>query len=210
MKKLFILLTFIYVLLACNLPGPTPPTTHTALSSLPAPQLSTATPTPGAEIPAQSTRSPESIPTVISTLTAANPAPFVNRVQIGLIALEDNGKSGKKIGCGDSLVMVSVNIPATQAPIKAAYEYLLSIKEPFYGESGLYNALYQSNLKVDNVSIKNGIAEVYLTGEVLLGGTCDNPRVLAQVEKIATQFEGITEVRVMINGEPLKEILSEK
>jgi hypothetical protein len=68
------------------------------------------------------------------------------------------------VGCGDSAVPAQVEIPPTAGTLKAALTALLSIKDQFYGQSGLYNALYQSDLQVESVSIDNGIASVYLTG----------------------------------------------
>ena len=59
-------------------------------------------------------------------------------------------------------LLVNVNIPGTQTPLKGAYEYLLSYKKEHYSDSGLYNALYRSDLKVAAVSIVNGVAKVKL------------------------------------------------
>jgi len=131
-------------------------------------------------------------------------------VQIFLIALEDNGQSGKKIGCDDSVVPVQVTIPATQSVLRAALEALLSLKDQFYGQSGLYNALYQSNLQVEGVKIEGGKAVINLSGTLMLGGVCDNPRVEAQIEETALQFATVSEVAVFVNGKPLEEILSLK
>ncbi len=107
---------------------------------------------------------------------------------IFLIAVDDNGKSGKLIGCGDSVIPVQVLIPATQGVLRAALNALLSIRDPYYGESGLYNSLYQSNLQVGDVTITDGQAVIHLTGTLMLGGECDIPRVEAQLTEIALQF----------------------
>ena len=53
-------------------------------------------------------------------------------------------RAGIPVGCGDSAVPVMVEIPPTQAVLKAALESLLSVRDQQYGQSGLYNALYQS------------------------------------------------------------------
>jgi hypothetical protein len=92
--------------------------------------------------------------------------------------------------------------------MKAALVALLSVKEQYYGQSGLYNALYQSDLQVDKVSIDNGKASVYLTGSLLMGGECDIPRVQTQLEQTVLQFPTVAEAAIFINGKPLADVLS--
>lgn len=122
---------------------------------------------------------------------------------IYLVALEDAGQSGQEIGCSDSIIPVEVQIEPTIAPLTAALETLLAIDERFYGQSGLYNALYQSDLAVERIDIVNGVASIYLTGEYSIGGVCDEPRFRAQLEETALQYYTVNEVRIFINGEPL-------
>ncbi len=68
-------------------------------------------------------------------------------MKIYLVALEDAGKSGTAIGCGDSLVAVDVD----SADARSALEFLLQEKNHLYGQSGLYNSLYQSDLRWTNL-----------------------------------------------------------
>jgi hypothetical protein len=136
--------------------------------------------------------------------------PASQTVQIYLIALEDQGISGELIGCGDSLVPVRVSIAPTQGVLRAALETLLGVKQSYYGQSGLYNALYQSNLRVEDVRIESGLATIQLTGSLLLGGVCDNPRVEGQLRATARQFSTVQNVEILVNGTPLDELLSLK
>lgn len=129
---------------------------------------------------------------------------------IYMIALESNGEVGEKIGCGDSIVPVTITVPQTEEPIKTALDQLLSEKDEFYGQSGLYNSLYQSDLKVDSVKIIDSKAEVNLSGTLTLSGVCDNPRVETQIEWTVLQFNEIKEVQVFLNGKTLQEALSQK
>jgi hypothetical protein len=131
-------------------------------------------------------------------------------VNIFLIAVDDNGQTGTPVGCGDSVVPVQVEIPPTQGVLNAALVALLSVKGQYYGQSGLYNALYQSDLKVESISITENKASVYLTGTLLIGGECDSPRVQAQLEQTVLQFQNVTEVAIFINGKPLSDVLSLK
>jgi hypothetical protein len=153
-----------------------------------------------------------SLTPVLSTATKVPPTSTAvqQTVKIFLIALEDNGQSGILVGCGDSAVPVTVVIPRTQGVLKAALEKLLSIKEQYYGESGLYNALYQSDLQLKSVTIDQGKAIIHLTGTVMLGGVCDAPRVEAQIKQTALQFSTVSDVEVFINDILLEDVLSQK
>lgn len=132
------------------------------------------------------------------------------RVKIFMIALNDAGKLGKKIGCGDSVVAVERIIPLTNAVLRESLNELLSVHEQDYGQSGLYNALYQSTLKVDDITLIAAKATIYLSGNVLLGGVCDNPRFDAQIKETALQFSTVKQVSVFVNKIPLEQILSGK
>ncbi len=157
------------------------------------------------------TSAPTEVPSPTTAPTAeATAPPSVDRVQIYLIALEDAGKSGPAVGCGDSAIAVEVPVEPTAAPLQAAFTALLSIKEQFYGQSGLYNALYQSDLHVEQATVENGVATVYLAGTMMLGGECDNPRVEAQLLQTALQFPDVSEAHIFINGTSLEEALSLK
>ena len=150
-----------------------------------------------------------SIPVPIETMIPTD-FPTQSMVKIFLIAVDDNGKTGTPVGCGDSVVTVQVEIPPTQGVLKAALIALLSVKDQYYGQSGLYNALYQSDLQVESLSINGSKARVYLTGTLLMGGECDSPRVQAQLEQTVLQFQNVTEVAIFINGKSLVDILSLK
>ncbi len=136
--------------------------------------------------------------------------PQVSQVQLYFIALGDAGQSGTEIGCGDSVVPVTVNIEPTAAPLTAAFERLLAVDEQYYGQSGLYNALYQSDLTIDSAAVENGQATIYLSGNLQLGGVCDNPRIDAQIRQTADQFSTVDTSIVYINGQRLEDILSEQ
>lgn len=163
--------------------------------------------------------SPDTIPQVQLNNTATTSTSTENEntdtgegdtqmVEIALIALEDDGASGKQIGCGDSVVLVDQEIQKTQAPLRAALLQLLSIKDTSYGESGLYTALAQADLSLDEVGIENGEAVIKLSGDLSLGGVCDNPRVQAQLVETALQFPTVNKVSIFLNDEPLEEALS--
>lgn len=154
---------------------------------------------------------PTAIPTIKTTPTRTPTLkPGTMRVQIFLVAIDDGGKAGKKIGCGDSVVAVDRFVPVTNAPLRAALTELFSLRDRNYGQSGLYNALYQSTLKVDSASVIDAKATISLSGKVTLGGACDNPRFEAQIKETALQFSTVKSVTVYINGIPIEQVLSEK
>lgn len=155
---------------------------------------------------------PPTAPPVVEP-SPSMPAPDqggISRVQIYLVALNDNGQSGPKIGCDDSLVAVEREITPTIAPLRAALNELLSLKQQqYYGQSGLYNALYQSDLQAGDITIYNGHATIHLFGQYTLNGACDVPRFKAQLEAIALQFSTVNTVMIFINGQALEEALSQ-
>src|SRR5215211_1391942 len=181
--------------------SPTTQVNPTSIVVISSPTLIIPTPTQAAPVPPTSTM-PSTIP---PSATAAD-----QTVKIVLIELEGNGQSGPLVGCGDSAIPITVTIPRTQGVLRAALEKLFSAKQQFYGESGYYNALYQSDLQVASVTIEQGKAIVHLTGTIMLGGICDAPRVQAQIEETARQFSTVSDVTVFVNDVPLEEALSSK
>jgi hypothetical protein len=187
------LLVVIMALVAACAPAALPPTSPPASPSPAAPTATSPVPAPP-----------------VATSVPPTDTPSAINVQVFLIALEDNGQSGELVGCGDSAIPVQVTTAPTQGVLRVALEALLSIKEQYYGESGLYNALYQSDLRVEGVTIEDGLATIHLSGTMTLGGVCDNPRVQAQIEETALQFSTVSDVAVFVNDVPLEEVLSEK
>jgi hypothetical protein len=129
------------------------------------------------------------------------------RTNIYLIAVGDAGQSGEEIGCDDSVIPVEVEIEPTVAPLTTALNRLLAIEDREYGQSGLYNALYQSDLTLDDVRIVEGEAVIELSGTLTLGGVCDEPRVEAQLRKTALQYSTVDRVAIFVNGTPLDQLL---
>ena len=194
-------------------PSATPPAATLAPNIVPLPTLTpaaTAQPTPSPNPPATATP----VPVAPTATPAPRNTPATARdnmsVKIFMIAMEDNGRTGKKIGCNDSAVAVTRTIARTNAPLTAAYHELLSLHDHDYGQSGFYNALWSSRLSVKGITIIAGRATVNLTGQLSLGGVCDNPRVAAQLAETALQFPTVRTVDVLINGVPLEQLLSSR
>lgn len=124
------------------------------------------------------------------------------------IAIGDGGKTGSMIACEDSLVSQTIEPVTTDNPVKATLERLLANKDQFIGQSGLYNALYRSNLVFESSTISDDTVTVNLAGSLKLGGECDNPRVQAQLEQTAKTAAGVANVAINLNGKPLADALS--
>lgn len=162
-------------------------------------------------ITATSEPSPTPPPTetpVPTETPAANTPEGISRVKIFLVAVGDGGQAGREIGCGDSLVPVEVQIEPTLGVLRAALEELLKLEgESHYGQSGLYNALYLSDLSIREVAVLNGEAVIRLEGELIFGGECDIPRIEEQLRALALQFPTVDSVRIFVNGERLEDLL---
>jgi spore coat assembly protein SafA len=133
------------------------------------------------------------------------PPPTFTRVNIYMI-----GIGGGSMGCGDSVVAVLRDVPKTAAPLTAALNTLLAQKSGYYGESGLYNALHQSNLAIASITRSGGAWTIRLSGTLVMGGICDAPRIEAQLEQTALQFSTVQSVQYFVNGRPLEDLLSGK
>lgn len=135
------------------------------------------------------------------------PAPaeeVVTTVQVPMIRI-----GAGDLGCDDLLVNVERAIPPTDQPLRAALNLLLTLPGDEAGE-GLYNVFEASDLEIEEARVAEGRAIIGLTGTLSPGGVCDLPRIEAQLREVALQFEGVDEVEVTINGEPLEEVLSER
>ncbi len=133
-------------------------------------------------------------------------APAATESRIFLVALGDNGASGERIGCGDSLVPVTTEIPnptTIEERIGLTLTQLFSLRGTAYGKSGLSTALAASRLTVDRVTIQNGVAAVYRSGTLTLGGVCDDARAVAQIAATASRFQGVSRAEIIFNGGPL-------
>jgi hypothetical protein len=141
----------------------------------------------------------------VFTVTAAD----VTRVDVYLIAVGDDGAHGPRVGCGDSLVPITVDIgnDAEGPLLLDALKALLSLNEQTQPDTDLYNALNQSDLSVSELELESGRATIYLQGELLLGGACDVPRVEAQLRQTVLQFASVNDVTYYINGNLLEDLL---
>jgi hypothetical protein len=121
------------------------------------------------------------------------------------VAVDDGGSSGVRFGCNDSLVPVRHTDPAIREPLQAAMNQLLSGSGT---PAGLYNALESSALKYVSGFLDGETVVVNLSGAVQPGGTCDIPRIEAQLTHTAVTAVGAVRAEIYVDGVRLADVLS--
>ena len=129
-------------------------------------------------------------------------------VKIYLVALNDNGKIGRRIGCGDSIVPITRTISSTSAPLQVAIEALLNQPAQDARHPHLKNFWTGRNLGIQTLSVRDGVARIHLSGEVFVAGVCDQPRIIEQIETTAKQFSSVKSVKVFMGRVPLSQAVS--
>ncbi len=152
------------------------------------------------------------MPAPVQAQQAERAATARQEVIIFLVALGDAGRAGRRIGCDDSLVPVRRQVAVTGAPLRAALQELLAAqREGTYGGRELVNHWSGNreglNLRLDSVALRAGVATIRFSGDLPVAGICDIPRITSQIEQTARQFPTVRQVRVFINGTPLREAI---
>lgn len=141
----------------------------------------------------------------LSSWEAASADAPTREVKVYLVALNDAGKRGRKIGCDDSLVAVTRSVKDDGAPLKAAVRELLSMPREYEGDLGNY--WFGERLRVTGATISRGTATIRIAGQVFVAGICDEPRIEEQIKETALQFPGVRRVNVFVNGRPLSRVI---
>lgn len=152
----------------------------------------------------------ETSPIATSTPNATTTGPAaVSKIKIAVLDLEGNS-NGKPRGC-DKIIMVDYSIPTTTQPLTAAMQKLFSLGTTSVGT--WYNFIERTadTLKFDRATVENGVAKIYLTGQLSdLAGVCDDPRAASQIEETALQFSTVQSVQLYLNGTSTSLIPSER
>jgi hypothetical protein len=136
--------------------------------------------------------------------------------KIALVALDGSklatdlkNKDLEKIGCDDVVIYKDVDGELTD---KQVLEKMFVFND-YIERDGTYNVFSLSkNLKVESMEIDEVKTMVIkLTGELIVGGMWDVPRVSAQIVKTIESFNAdIKNIEIYINNEELSDFLSEK
>ena len=148
-------------------------------------------------------------PTVTPTPQPIAPIPAATG-RIFLIRIDDGGRNGQAIGCGDSLIAVDRPVPsgndrALQVRFILASLFTAPSSTP---PTSLYNVFTRSTLRIDDVRIDGGRLEVDLSGRALIGGVCDAPRFEGQIKATLQQFSWVEALSVLVNGIPIERVFS--
>lgn len=135
---------------------------------------------------------------------SADAPPAGREVKVFLVALDDRGRRGRRIGCGDSLVPVTRNVAAAGTPLTAAVEELLALPRE---HEGLQNFWAGEGLRVESAVIGAGVATIRIRGTLPVAGVCDQPRITEQINATARQFRGVRSARVFLNGRRLSDAI---
>lgn len=109
------------------------------------------------------------------------------------------------IGCNDALVRIEDE--TLTSPVQAL-EKMFAYNDP---TNGFYNSFSSSQLSVVHVMTdEDGGTNVFLTGQLRIGGVCDVPRIQTQLERTVQQYNENSLVHIFVNDVPLEELLSEK
>lgn len=138
----------------------------------------------------------------------------VKNPRIALVAPDGSklalGDSLLKFGCDDVIVFRELNGELTP---KQILETMFAFQDLDDEDGWYYNVFKSSDLRVDSLDVDDkGFVRVELSGDLMTGGACDDPRVLAQIESTLTAMRIMTieNVVVFINGESVHDYLSEK
>lgn len=123
------------------------------------------------------------------------------------VMVDDGGRHGIRFGCNDSLVASAPEGGAGDGRLEAAIAALLDGGQQ---PDGLYNALGGSRLKFLSGSFDGTTVTVYLAGALKPGGTCDLPRIDAQLTQTALGAVGAVRADIYINGKTLADSLKLK
>ena len=140
-------------------------------------------------------------------------------LKIAVVKLGDGSQTGTgTIGCGDTITYIDKTADGTK--LEDSRKIQLALKELFaIGETSTdgayYNGLqYAKNLKVESVNVSENPGKtsinVYISGDMASGGTCDDPRITEQIMDTIKANSTSDEIKVYINEKDLDGYFSMK
>ncbi|MCX6734244.1 MAG: hypothetical protein NTX63_05570 [Candidatus Peregrinibacteria bacterium] len=114
-----------------------------------------------------------------------------NQTTVYMIKPDDNGASANsvKVGCGDSAVPVTTTTISQYdaanpvASINAAILVIINMTANQFQAQNLQNPLASQQVTIQSVDQSGTQLVVHLDGQFSFGGTCEMPRVRAQIEE---------------------------
>ena len=156
--------------------------------------------------------SPTATPSASATPSpTGSPTPQAEPLTVYYVVLGDGGASGEMIGCGDSLVAFRTDPVATDDVLRASMERLLADPQrELGGTPPLYSAIPGGTLSYIGGEVEGSTVTVQLSGAPAPAGECDNPRIETQLKRTAMAATGASDAVVLVDGEPIEDVLSLK
>ena len=128
---------------------------------------------------------------------------IANEMTVAMVLTEnaevpDGAEVGQTFGCNDRVVFTKVPRDADSGDtLKDILASLLAPHVP--NVNGLYNGLADSRLAVDKIQSRDGVTtEVWFKGSVSSPGTCNDPRIKAQLESTIGRYK--PKFKIFLNG----------
>ncbi len=105
-----------------------------------------------------------------------------------------------EFGCESLLVPVKRSLTKTQSDLAHAIVELITIKQQAYADQGLRNAVAPSapTIKLTNIHYEGKTRVIDFEGSFLSAGTCDDPRIKAQIEETVKLY--VSDYQIRLNG----------
>ena len=133
-------------------------------------------------------------------------------VPVTLVAANDNGQNGVLLGCGDSAVEVATPYRTTgdlardmQITLETIFGNRSFSNVPTY----LINPWGNTYIRVNNLSVQNGVASISLSGNFTLVGTCGDARFLEQLRHNIFMYPQVETAYVTLNGQNILTIFDQ-
>lgn len=160
--------------------------------------------------PDQTTTPPATATTSAPPDDSPSASPTTAALTLFYVAIGDEGVSGPEIGCGDSIVATESAPVEFTDQVEASMSTLLADDEREHGASGLQNTLVASDLEFVSAQVAADTVTVDLTGRVVSGGVCDDPRIIEQLKYTAMTAAGTGSAEILVDGEAIEDVLSNK
>lgn len=128
------------------------------------------------------------------------------KVKIALLASPDlfDYRNHKKIGC-DALVFAETEITKTPKVLNSTLTLLFNDDFDYGFPPANFISSTQNKLTFDSAVINNGVAQVFLKGEMTISdSSCDKNRIGYQIKETAMQFATVKSVEIYLNGQKIE------
>lgn len=145
---------------------------------------------------------------VKNTASVASAVNFSSKetVKLALLASPNlfDYKNHPVLGC-DALVFAKAEIDKTPKVLNSTLALLFNDSFDYGFPPANFISSTQKDLKFDSAVIENGVAKVFLSGEIKVEDKkCDEDRVIYQITETAKQFSTVKSVDIFLNGKKLE------